>query len=267
MDVDDDNEDESEYRVRFGNRVKYLRVAAATFDRDTLSFPLAHLPSLPYEDDNWTVAHITRDVKSGELKTSFLKHQIAGVKNVWHSIKVDVLNLKRIEQLSATTFEATVYDSTTQETNSLPAKIVAKIARFEWEIPRIERETRAYQLLGQLEAGLAPRFLGHIHEGGRVMGFMLEKLEDRIDASIGDLKECEQVVRRFHSFGFLHGDVNRYNFLVGEGKVTLIDFECFEESSTEETRSEEIQSLRVEFVGQSGRGAGFVFDQSDLEVG
>lgn len=52
MEVDDDNENESEYRLRIGNRVKYLKVAPATFDRATLSFPLAHLPPLPYEDDN-----------------------------------------------------------------------------------------------------------------------------------------------------------------------------------------------------------------------
>ncbi|OAK98908.1 alpha-galactosidase A [Phaeosphaeriaceae sp. SRC1lsM3a] len=259
MEVDDDNENESEYRIRVGNRVKCLRVAAGTFDRATLSFPLAHLPPLPYEDDNWTVAYISRDVESGELKTSLLEHQIAAVKNVWHSAQVDVLSLSRVERLTATTFEAVVCDSTTLKTNLPPTVVVAKTARFGWEIPRIERETRAHQLLEQLGPGLAPRFLGHIHEGDRVMGFILEKLEDRRNASIEDLSDCEQGLGKFHSFGFLHGHVNRYNFLVGKDRVTPIDFECFEESSTEKERREEIQSLRAELVDQSGRGAGFVF--------
>jgi hypothetical protein len=48
--------------------------------------------------------------------------------------------------------------------------IIAKIARFEWEIPRIERETSAYRLLDG--SGLAPRFLGHIHENGRIVVFL-----------------------------------------------------------------------------------------------
>jgi hypothetical protein len=82
MEVDEDNENESEYRIRIGNSVKYLKIAAATFDRDTLSIPLASLPSPPYSDYNWTVAHISRDVESGELKTSLSEQQLAGVQNV-----------------------------------------------------------------------------------------------------------------------------------------------------------------------------------------
>lgn len=101
MEVDDDNENESEYRIRIGNKVKYLKIAAATFDRDTLSFPLASLPSLPYSEDNWTVAHVFRDVESGELRTSLSEQQLAGVQNVWHSTQVDVLDLERVERLTA----------------------------------------------------------------------------------------------------------------------------------------------------------------------
>ncbi len=91
------------------------------------------------------------------------------------------------------------------------------------------------------------------------MGFILENLEGRRNASVGDLSERELVLRKFHSFGFLHGDVNRYNFLIGKDGVTLIDFERFEEDSTEDVRTKEMQSLRAEFIDQSGRGAGFVF--------
>ncbi|KAH7377710.1 alpha-galactosidase A [Pyrenochaeta sp. MPI-SDFR-AT-0127] len=259
MEIDDANEDDSEYRLRIGNRVKYLNVAAATFDRATLSFPLAHLPPLPYEYDNWTVAYISRDDDSGKLKTLLSRKQLAGVKNVWHNAQIDVLNLRRVERLTAATFEAVVCEPATLNRTLPSTTVVAKIARFEWEIPRIERETRTYQLLQQLGSDLAPRFLGHIHEGGRVMGFIIEKLEDRRNASVGDLSKCELVLSKFHSFGFLHGDVNRYNFLISEDNVKVIDFERFEENSTEDARTREMQSLRAELVDQSGRGAGFVF--------
>jgi predicted Ser/Thr protein kinase len=45
----------------------------------------------------------------------------------------------------------------------IASPVIVKIARFEWEIPRLEQETRAYQLLEG--SGLAPRFLGHVSEG------------------------------------------------------------------------------------------------------
>jgi RIO-like serine/threonine protein kinase len=96
------------------------------------------------------------------------------------------------------------------------------------------------------------------------MGFMVEKLENRRCASIEDLSACEQVLEEFHRLGFLHGDVNRYNFLVGEPGVKIIDFERFQEGATEDARRREIQSLRDELVDESGRGAGFVFSSHDL---
>ena len=103
------------------------------------------------------------------------------------------------------------------------AIVIAKIARFEWEIPRIEREIRVYQLLEY--SGLTPRFLGYIHENGRIIGFLLEKIEGRF-ASIQDLDICEVALGKLYELGFLYGDVNRYNFLVAEGGIKLLDFEC-----------------------------------------
>jgi hypothetical protein len=181
MDVYGDNEVESEYQIWFGNKIRYIKIAPGTFDRDTPSFPLASLPPLPYSDDRWTTAYISQDVKSGELRTSLSERQLAGVQNMWHSTHIDVLNLERVDRMTITTFAAVicgVTDPTIKATITLPlqSKVVAKIARFEWEISRIERETRAYELLEQKDPELAPRFLGHVREGGRVIGLLLEKL-------------------------------------------------------------------------------------------
>ncbi|KAJ4325700.1 hypothetical protein N0V94_000459 [Neodidymelliopsis sp. IMI 364377] len=262
MEVDDDNENDSEYRIRIGNSVKYLKIAAATFDRDTLSIPLASLPSLPYSNDNWTVAHISRDTESGELKTSLSEQELADVQNVWHSTQIDVLDLDRVERLTVTAFEAVIRGTTVSSSKLTTAspfrsRMVAKIARFEWEIPPVERETRAYQLLQQKDPELAPQFLGHIREGDRVIGFLLEKLEGRRNAVVRDLHDCEMALGRFHNLGLLHGDVNRHNFLVNNDGVKLIDFEHFQENATEVLRISEMQSLRAELDDRSGRGAGF----------
>lgn len=94
MEVDDDDSVESEYPLRIGNQVKYLIISPRTFDRDTLSFPLQSLPRLPYNEE-WTVAHISRDVISGDLKTSISNRTLAGVKCRWHHSQIDCLELKK----------------------------------------------------------------------------------------------------------------------------------------------------------------------------
>lgn len=254
MEVDDDDAFESEYRLRIGNQVKYLVIAPGTFDRDTLSLPLESLPRLPCNEE-WTVAFISRDKTSGDLKTSVLNRTLAGVKGQWHHIKVDCLELEKIKQLTAMTFEA-VSHSILPAALPYPATIIAKMARFEWEVPRIEQETRAYQLLEG--SGLAPRFLAHVYENGRVMGFLLEKIKGRF-ASFHDLSICEAALGKLHKRGLVHGDVNRYNFLVTEEGVKLLDFERLREDADPESMSEELKNLRAELIDESGRGGGFIF--------
>ncbi|KAF2155226.1 hypothetical protein K461DRAFT_266525 [Myriangium duriaei CBS 260.36] len=138
--------------------------------------------------------------------------------------------------------------------------MIAKIARFEWEIPRIEQETKAYQLLQG--SGLAPRFLAHIHEEGRIMGFLLEMIEGR-SASIEDLGACEIALKKLHRMGSVHGDVNRYNFLITKDGVKLIDFERLQENAGLEAMSKEMRDLRSGLVDESGRGGGFIFHGDD----
>lgn len=89
-------------------------------------------------------------------------------------------------------------------------------------VSRIERATRAYPLLEG--SGLSPRFLGHIHENGRIMGFLLEKIIGRA-AFVEDLSICETAFGKLDGLGLLHGDPNRYNFLVMGERVKLLDFE------------------------------------------
>ncbi|KAJ5958762.1 uncharacterized protein N7479_005912 [Penicillium vulpinum] len=254
MEVDDDDSFESEYRLRIENQVKYLIISPKTFDRDTLSFPIQSLPNLPYNEE-WTVAHISRDETSGEMKTSLSNRTLAGVRCQWHQAQVNCLELEKTKQLTAMAFEAVLH-SLLPITLLSPASVIAKIARFEWEIPRIEQETRAYQLLEG--SGLTPRFLGHIHENGRIMGLLLEKIEGR-PASFQDLSICETAVKKLHELGLVHGDVNRYKFLVTDDGIKLLDFESFLENASPESMHKELENLRTELAEDSGRGGGFIF--------
>ncbi|KAL5349769.1 hypothetical protein ACLOAV_004801 [Pseudogymnoascus australis] len=215
MEVDDEDSCESEYRLQIGNEVKYLVINPSTYDRDTLSFPLADLPPLQYSA-TWTVANISRS-PTGTLRTTLSTRKLAGVKSLWHPTTIDYFGLEKTEQLTGAAYEALPTPALSPTLDIAPhAPVIAKIARFEWEIPRLEQETRIYRLLASADSELAPRFLGHIREGERVIGFVLEKVVGRA-AGTEDLAACGEVLGRLHGVGVVHGDVNRFDFLVGEG--------------------------------------------------
>ena len=247
--------DESHFRIRYGDRVKYVAVAPGTLDSDELLMPLYSLPPLPYKEDGWTVARVSRSAENQKLKFSLKHRPLLGVKETWHPKKIDCLSLQRVQRLTVNTFECIRKDQ------AAPCStLVAKIARFEWEIPRIECETHAYRLLQPTD--IAPRFLGHISEEGRVIGFLLEKL-DGFSAGIDHLPRCAEVLGHLHRLGLLHGDINRHNFIVGEGWTKMIDFEKCQETQDGRLMNAEMACLSSELQDESGRGAGFLTDDEE----
>ncbi|KAI7775176.1 hypothetical protein LA080_007320 [Diaporthe eres] len=242
--------DDSYFRIRCGGKVKYVIVAPGTLDSEDLWLPLYSLPPLPYHEDGWNVAHVSRAEESQKLHSSLEVRPLPGVTEIWHPQKIDVLSLKRVEILTIATFECTWKEEPTPS-----GTYIAKIARFEWEIPRIELETHAYRLLQ--DTHIAPKFLGHIHEQGRVIGFLLEKLDGRY-AGTDDLPRCTEVLTSLHKLGLLHGDVNRHNFLIGDVWTKMIDFETCRESQDQGLKKSELLSLPAELKDESGRGAGFI---------
>lgn len=103
------------------------------------------------------------------------------------------------------------------------------------------------------EPPMAPRFLGYLTENGRIMGFLLEKIDGE-PGCIDDLASCEALVRRLHSqVGLIHGGSNRYNFVVSGTGTRLVDFEHAEDFD-EALAAAELQSLPAELSEESGRG-------------
>jgi tRNA A-37 threonylcarbamoyl transferase component Bud32 len=66
------------------------------------------------------------------------------------------------------------------------------------------------------------KFLGHVSEEGRVIGPLIDKVQDARHATIS---ACVEALTKLHRLGFLHGDTNKHNFLVNSTGATLIDFE------------------------------------------
>lgn len=168
----------------------------------------ASLPPLPSGD--WTVARLLR---SGRLEIT--TRPLPGIRTVWHPARFDLLTFRTVRKLSERVYEIMH--------PSLSGTMIAKYARFHWEIPAAEHETRIYR---EIEGrGIGPEFLGHIHEHGRVVGFLLRKAEGRYPES-SDYRNCVATLAKLHSRGIHHGGLKVEEFIItGEGDAILLDFE------------------------------------------
>ncbi|ROV96811.1 hypothetical protein VMCG_07911 [Cytospora schulzeri] len=109
------------------------------------------------------------------------------------------------------------------------------MARFHWEVQYIEAGTRMYQALDG--RGIAPKFLGHIHEEYRVIGIHLEKIPDGRNAEAADLEILQLTIRP-------------------DGQVVLIDFEKAKTCADPAVMEAEIASLEGQMAEMTGRGGG-----------
>lgn len=229
-----------------------MAIAVGVFDDETMCQPdllPSSLPELPHPP--WTKAHLERDPKSDALEITATNTPLPGVSEGWHHNSVDVLSLDPIKD----------YRSNVYEVRYRGRPAVVKICPWEWYMPNMENETNAHELFDEHrrlrdpdEAKVAPEFLGHVTENGRIMGVLLEKKEG-VFASIEDLAICEAAVRQVHKMGLVHGDVNRYNFLVDRdaGRASLVDFEHVEVYDEAKAQAE-LASLPSELREDIGRG-------------
>lgn len=255
------DDEEGLYRLRIGQKVHYLTISTDVFDDDTMCRPYLLIPKLSglLPGGAWNSMTISRNKKDGSLMCTPCTEPLRQIETTWHDQYIDVLSLKREERFRSGVHEV--------QYNNAPA--IAKIACFPWQIPQIERETWAYSELAHYhrqhpdEPPIGPRFLAHLKEenndDGRVVGFLLEKLGGE-PACIDDLAECEALLGRLHGgVGLVHGDVNRYNFIVDRARrydhgadIRLVDFEharAFEE----ELAKEEVATRGISRGDRTGR--------------
>lgn len=196
------------------------------------------LPKLP--ENEWTRAKIVRPSTGAHLEITATNYPLPEIETVYHDQKIDVLSKRHRSNVHEVFY------------SGRPA--ISKIAAFDWDIPRLERETWAYSILGQYqrlelsEPQISPRVLGHLTECAWVIGIMLERLDGEF-ASAEDLPAGEKALRRFHEIGLIHGDVNRYIFIVDRrsGQLRTVDFEHAAALDVDEAAAEvELQSLESE---------------------
>jgi len=73
-------------------------------------------------------------------------------------------------------------------------------------------------------AAIGPKFLGHLMEGDRCVGFFLDKIEGR-PAVLADDAACSQLSKALYELGIVHRDLHSENFIVNNDRAYLIDFE------------------------------------------
>ncbi|KAI1101735.1 alpha-galactosidase A [Jackrogersella minutella] len=263
MDVASSNPSNSSFfRILANRSVKYITIAGRALDEESLEDMCLDfqnvLPPLPWTEDNWNSVYVTRNPSSHQLEVALSSADLPRVETIWHPRMTDFLDIEYTHYYSFLTRGCKVKGS------PAPEEMVVKAARFYWEIRYMEAETRMYQILEG--RGMAPKFLGHIHEAGRVIGFLLEKIPDGRNAEPADKEICRAALRRFHALGFVHGDPNKYNFIIRpDGQVLLIDFDNVKPCTDPALLEAEIASLDGQLAEMTGRGCPQIKQDSDDE--
>ena len=244
MDASDreENDVDNLYRFRSGSSVIYVVVephCVLIQDVADYGFPPAIRRLLPPTiPPSHNLVNISR---CGAIATSCKRFADVKVETLWHPLLIDVSALQVVRALKPRVFKVK-YGS---------HFAIAKIARFEFEIPYIQTETEIYRLIDGEEIG--PKFLAHLTENGRTMGFLIEYLDSHC-ATTADFSKCTAVLVRLHSLQLVHGDINRNNFLIVGDEAKLIDFDSCVKGS-EEMRAAEFDRLHSALMEDSYRGA------------
>jgi hypothetical protein len=243
----DDVEEDSDYRFLVdGKDVKYIKTAPGIFPEDDRTFAPNLIPLLPkFPTGDWNEGYISKDKITGKLAfTKTTTSILPGVKNNWHPTKIDHLELIKLDHLRQSIH--------TVSHPRFPRPVVVKFAVFPWEIPQIELETTAYERISG--TGISPNFLGHVTEAGRTIGFLMDLVEGGRTAGHEDLAACQCVLSKLHRLGLRHGDINKYNFLVGNESAVMIDFETTKECDVKEELEEEYGRLEESLMDPSYLG-------------
>ncbi|PYH47042.1 alpha-galactosidase A precursor [Aspergillus saccharolyticus JOP 1030-1] len=235
LDCSVDEEEESYFRLLVDSKqIKYLTISPGTFKNAEMCFDptlKTVLPRLPA--GNWNDGTVTRDEDGRPTFTRINLTEFDGVENTWHETFVEWGEMELEKNLHITTYEV--------KCPRFEDIVVAKFESWHWYMYSMENETKVYQWLDG--HGIGPRFLGHLTEHGRVIGFLIERISNARPAGTEDVEPCREALSQLHALGLLHGDINRHNFLIRDGKATLIDFSTTRKCDDEDMFREEMEAL------------------------
>ncbi|KAI1132349.1 hypothetical protein F5Y10DRAFT_274933 [Nemania abortiva] len=201
-----DDEEDGEYRVLVD--VKHVRYLAVDFRH-----------AATFSPGNWNEGRIRKHPDTGERYFSkTTKSDLAGVENIWHRTQIDHLEL----EVGPYTSE---YLLVTHSLFKSPE--IAKFTEFPWQTRYLKAKTTGYEWIDGKESDPSSS----------------EYLDGARTAEPEDLSACQAVHAKLHSLDILHGDTNKQNFLVHDGKAVLVDFDKARRCDEKEELESEFRNL------------------------
>jgi predicted Ser/Thr protein kinase len=225
------------------NTVRYIKIMTGPHDHH---FHKQALPPMPTGDWNCETIDINRNASQLVFQTVVRKHLETVVTirtKTWDPPSVGHLDLQLYQGSNSNGRFATYRDS---PCNIFGCPIVVKIARFDHEIPDIQLECDVYEKI--LGKGIGPKFLAYVTEGGRVIGFVLKKIEGARRPRPRDVKKCNRVLKKLHKLGILHQDCHHGNVLMRKGRAILVDFKSATRITSENAvdgKKQDLETLRA----------------------
>lgn len=231
--------------------IKYVTIATGLYSSHDMCFgPVITTllePLLP--SGVWNYGYVNKNPETGLPHfAEVAQKDFLAVSASWHPTRVEYLDLVLGGKLMPGVHDATCTQFTTP--------LVAKFACWEWQIGYMNDECTAYQWIEGHNIG--PKFLGHITEEGRVIGFLMERVMDDTGdarhATPADLTVCSHALAKLHGLGILHGDLDKYNILITDRGATLIDFSTARKSNDASAFERERQELEAQLCSDSDKG-------------
>lgn len=213
------------YRIRKSRRVVYVRVDIPEIipqgiDRTESFSILKHLRRLPGWEGPWKTMVVHGQPAEPQcsfdtfdppcLAASDLKIQTSK----WY----DLADLDMVQSFNSQLTKVKCPDGQLR---------VMKTITFDHEIRYLRQELQVYHDLALKGFGGMPQFQGYVFEENRdrVIGFMMDFLDGR-PAEPEDLDDCRKLLQQFHDAGWIHGDINRYNWMRTKDGMKLFDFDA-----------------------------------------
>lgn len=211
------------YRLRRDRTVIYVDLQALDIVKpDNRTWGPGLLKDLRRNVDIWdhpwtTLTILRRDGEIRCLQDQWTPHFLPpGVNLVSNVPRLNFVDLEILEFLKPSVSVISLDDR----------RQIVKICPFKWLFRWLRREAEAYALLTQRGCRLIPRLSAYVFERSeeQIVGFVVEELQGRW-AGPDDGVACRRGLARLHSYGIVHGDVNRFNIMITSDGPRFLDLE------------------------------------------
>ncbi|OBT50024.1 hypothetical protein VE04_10165 [Pseudogymnoascus sp. 24MN13] len=195
-----------------------------------------------WNDESWTTLTVSRE-EGGEVKA---------VRDEWapHFLTADAIT-RELPRINVLGVEVTARLKNRVSRARLPGqerRCILKTCPFAYQLRYFAQEVRAYEALCERQCDLVPRLEAYVFERSeeQVVGFVCEEVEGRFTGP-EDYEECRRGVEKLHEFGVVHGDLNKYNIIMGTDGPRFIDLEKAVVDT--QVSGDEFSRLRIEELG------------------